>query len=65
MDKKEWNLGDGLPNVCKSILRKLNAAGWRLEIKENTIINIESYETTVMFWAMYEYMEKRGIKHEL
>lgn len=65
MDKKEWNLGDGLPNVCKSILRKLNGAGWRLEIKENTIINIESYETTVMFWAMYEYMEKRGIKHEL
>lgn len=65
MDKKDWNLGDGLPNVCKSILRKLNAAGWRLETKENTIINIESYETTVMFWAMYEYMEKRGIKHEL
>jgi len=62
---KDWNLGDGLPNVCNSILRKLNAAGWRLEIKENTIINIESYETTVMFWAMYEYMEKRGIKHEL
>lgn len=31
MDKKDWNLGDGLPNVCDSVMRKLNGAGWRLE----------------------------------
>lgn len=31
MDKKDWNLGDGLQNVCESVMRKLNGAGWRLE----------------------------------
>lgn len=63
MDKKDWNLGDGLPNVCKSILRKLNAAGWRLENGPRTIINVDSYEEITMHRAMVEYMEKRGIKH--
>lgn len=62
MDKKEWNLGDGLPNVCISILRKLNAAGWRLENGSRTIINVDSYEEITMHRAMVEYMEKRGIK---
>lgn len=62
MDKKEWNLGDGLPNVCKSILRKLNAAGWRLENEPRTIINVDSYEEITMHRAMVEYMEKRGMK---
>lgn len=62
MDKKDWNLGDGLPNVCKSILRKLNGAGWRLENGTRTILNVDSYEVTVMVWAMQEYMKKRGIK---
>ena len=63
-EQKEWNLGDGLPNVCNSILRKLNAAGWRLEDGPRTILNVDSYEVTVMYLAVKEYMEKRGIKHE-
>lgn len=62
MDKKEWNLGDGLPNVCESVMRKLNGAGWRLENGPRTIINVDSYEEITMHRAMVEYMEKRGIK---
>lgn len=62
MDKKEWNLGDGLPNVCESVMRKLNGAGWRLENMPRTIINVDSYEEITMHRAMVEYMEKRGIK---
>lgn len=61
---KNWNLGDGLQNVCESVMRKLNGASWRLENGPRTIMNVESYEVTVMVRAMQEYMEKRGIKHE-
>ena len=59
---KNWNLGAGLPNVCESVMRKLNGAGWRLENGPRTILNVDSYEVTVMYRAMQEYMEKRGIK---
>lgn len=62
MDKKNWNLGDGLQNVCESVMRKLNGAGWRLENGPRTIMNVDTYEVTVMVWAMRDYMEKRGIK---
>ena len=64
MDKKEWNLGAGLPNVCDSVMHKLNGAGWRLENGPRTIINVDSYEEITMYRAMVEYMEKRGIKTE-
>jgi len=65
MDKKDWNLGTGLPNVCESVMRKLDGAGWRLENGPRTIMNVDSYEVIVMYRAMQEYMEKRGIKHEM
>ena len=65
MDRKDWNLGTGLPNVCESVMRKLDGAGWRLENGPRTILNVDSYEVTVMYRAMQEYMEKREIKHEM
>lgn len=34
----EWNLGNGLRNVCQNVMRKLNYAGWQLENRERTII---------------------------
>ena len=43
---KNWNLGAGLPNVCESVMRKLNGAGWRLENGPRTILNVDSYEVT-------------------
>ena len=64
MDKKNWNLGAGLPNVCESVMRKLNGAGWRLENGPRTIMNVDSYEVTVMYRAMQECMERKRIKHE-
>lgn len=64
MDKKNWNLGAGLPNVCESVMHKLNGAGWRLENDPRTILNVDSYEVTAMVWAMQEYMKKRGIKEK-
>ena len=64
MDKKDWNLGDGLPNVCNEVMRKLDAAGWRLENESRTIINVGTYEVTAMYWAMHEYMKRRGMINE-
>jgi len=52
----EWNLGNGLENVCSSALRKLEYAGWQLESQSRTIINVDSYEVTAMIWAMKGYM---------
>lgn len=51
-----WNLGDGLENVCRSVLRKLHYAGAQTEERTRTIINLDSYEITAMIWAMNEYM---------
>lgn len=51
-----WNLGDGLENVCNSAMRKLQSAGYRLEERERTIINLDSYEVTALIWALSEYM---------
>lgn len=60
----DWNLGDGLPNVANSIRRKLSYAGHQLEERERTILNVDSYEVTVLVWALSEYMERKGIEHE-
>lgn len=57
--KELWNLGDGLENVCNSVMRKLHSAGHQLEERNRTILNIDSYEVTVMIWAMNEYMHNR------
>ena len=51
-----WNLGDGLENVCKSAMRKLQYAGHQLEERERTIINVDSYEVTALIWALNKYM---------
>lgn len=54
--KELWNLGDGLENVCNSVMRKLYHAGYVLEERNRTIINLDSYEVTAMIWAMNEYI---------
>ena len=51
-----WNLGDGLENVCNSVMRKLQYAGNQLEERERAIINLDSYEVTALIWALSEYM---------
>ena len=51
-----WNLGEGLENVCNSVMRKLQYAGNQLEERERTIINLDSYEVTALIWALNEYM---------
>lgn len=51
-----WNLGEGLENVCSSVLRKLHYASNQTEERTRTIINLDSYEITAMIWAMKEYM---------
>lgn len=58
----EWNLGDGMVNVCKSVMRKLHYAGRQLEERERTIINLDSYEVTAMIWALDRYMREKGMK---
>lgn len=58
----EWNLGDGLRNVCQSVMRKLNYAGWQLENRERTIINLDSYEVTALIRALDKYMKDKGIE---
>lgn len=57
-----WNLCDSLPNVCSSVMRKLQYAGYQLESRNRTIVNLESYEVTAMIWALTEYMKRRGMK---
>lgn len=58
---KEWNLGDGMVNVCNSVMQKLHYAGHQLEERNRTIINLESYEVTALIFALSEYMKRRQI----
>ena len=53
---ESWNLGDGLENVCNSVMRKLRYASHQLEERNKTIINVDSYEVTALIWALSEYM---------
>ena len=57
-----WNLGGGLKNVCNSVMRKLQYAGYQLEERERTIINLDSYEVTAMIWALNEYMDSGKVE---
>lgn len=59
-----WNLGDGLRNVAWSLLDKANAASWRLENSNRTIINVDSYEAIVMIRALSEYIEKYDLRRD-
>ena len=54
-----WNLGDGLENVCRSVLRKAHYAAHQTEEKPRTIINLDAYEITALIWAMNEYIHNR------
>lgn len=51
-----WNLGDGLENVCRSVLRKAHYASHQVEERSRTIINLDTYEITALIWAMNEYI---------
>ena len=53
---ESWNLGDGLENVCNSVMRKLQYASHQLEERNKTIINVDSYEATALILALNEYM---------
>lgn len=59
MNKTEWNLGEGIVNVCKSIINKLDYAGFQTEDRPRTIINLDSYEITVLYWAMQDYIQNK------
>ena len=60
--EKIWNIGPGLGNVAWSLLDKANYAGWQLEDKSRAILNIDSYEDTVLIYALSEYIEKHNLK---
>lgn len=58
---ESWNLGDGLENVCNSVMRKLRYAGHQLEERNKTIINVDSYEVTALIWALNEYIHSKRL----
>lgn len=51
----DYNLGSGLENVVRGVLRKLHYAGNQLEDRDRTIININTYEVTALIWALNEF----------
>ena len=55
-DCEHCALGDGLENVCRSVLRKAHYASHQTEEKPRTIINLDAYEITALIWAMNEYI---------
>lgn len=60
-DELVWNLSDyGQYNILKSLHDKLGRASVNLECsnRPRTIINIDSYEATVICWALQEYSRK-------
>ncbi len=57
---REWNLGTGIENVIDSVTRKLHYAGHQLEEKERTIINLDTYEVTLLIRALSEYRNRRN-----
>lgn len=63
---REWNLGNGLGNVCDTIRGKLHYASHTIECNERgrTIINLDTYEVTALIWALSEYMDNHNLKGE-
>ena len=59
-----WNLGDGLENVCRSVLRKAHYASHQVEERSRTIINLDTYEITALIWAMNEYILQKGYDND-
>lgn len=64
MIKKEWDLGDNIGKVYESVQKKLNYAGYQLEDRERTIINLDSYEVTVLQWSLSSYFQKKTVNPE-
>ena len=50
--KELWNLGDGLENVCNSVMRKLHHAGHVLEERNRTIINQQKEFAAVLHFIL-------------
>ena len=59
MIKKEWDLGDNIGKVYESVRKKLSYAGYQLEERDRTIINLDTYEVTVLCWALSSYFQKK------
>ena len=65
-NKEPWNIGEGLPNVIESLKNKLSAASYHIECGKTgrAIINIDTYEHTILTWALQEYEDRRTIYKE-
>lgn len=61
----EWNLGDGLENVCNSAMRKLRYASHQTEGRPRAIVNLDSYEITSLIWALNDYMHNGRFREEI
>lgn len=48
----------GQKNIIEKLLNKLAAASFRLECRSRTIINIDDYDETIIYWALQEYYKK-------
>lgn len=57
----ERNLGAGLNNLCNDLLDRLSYAGVQTESRSRTILNIDSYDITVLIHALKEYMIKKDV----
>lgn len=60
-DKLVWNLSDiGQYNILKRLHEKMSRANYYLECsgRPTTIINMDSYEATVICWALQKYSEE-------
>lgn len=60
-DEFVWNLSEyGQYNILKSLHEKMSRANANIECsnRSRTIINIDSYEATIICWALQEYSEK-------
>lgn len=66
--KNDWNLGSGKPNVIQSLKNKLDAAGYHLECTSKngrTILNIDTYEHTILCWALEAYNQPKECGTEM
>lgn len=62
MTDKKWDLStEGKKNISLSLLKKLQQASQRLEIKSSkkrTFINIDAYQIDVLYYAVQDYLDK-------
>lgn len=48
----------GQKNIIENLFNKLAAASFRLECRNRTIINIDDYDKTIIYWALQEYYKE-------